>query len=318
MNKYRPFIFVEIGLGILALVLAVLMLTTRGSDSRGKVAVIVPNSDAESWDALKYGLKMAAADQNVDMFVVDTPEHLSVRTQQSLMKQAILGGADALVVAPVSGEKSMAGLKNDDRQVPVIALNEPVESDSPEVNVVANDPEALGSALTKLVAGDYKQHLTGETIGILASDRDQLATTRILEKLQIGITQHGALIRWTMRETKAALDTLPPVDIVIALDDAATVAAGSAVVDDAINGARVYGVGCSTEALHQLDSKAVAGLVVPDDFNRGYQSLVVAAKQLSIRLSGPKRQVIGQQTLRRPQLFTQKNQTLLFMMNDWP
>lgn len=318
MNKYRPFIFVEIALGLLALVLAVLMLTTRGSDSRGKVAVIVPNSDAESWDALKYGLKMAAADQHVDMFVVDTPEHLSVRTQQNLMKQAILGGADALVVAPASGKKAMAMLKDEDRQVPVVALNEPVESDSPIVNVVANDPEAMGTALTKLVSGDDDDDLTGKTIGILASDRDQLATTRTLEKLQIGVTQHGALIRWTMRATEAALDTLPPVDVVIALDDAATVAAGSAAAEDAINGARVYGVGCSTEVLHQLDNKAVFGLVVPDDFNRGYQSLVMAAEQLSIRLSSPKRQVISQQTLHRSQLFSQKNQTLLFMMNDWP
>ena len=73
------------------------------------------------------------------------------------------------------------------------------------------------------------------------------------------------------------------VDFVICLDDSSLVAAGKEAAAGNLHGARVYGIGHSTEAVYYLDMGNVERLVVPDEFNVGYQSLTEVARRLDNR-----------------------------------
>ena len=71
-NNNRVFILTELILGALVIIVAVAMLRDNTEKNLDKVSVIIENSDDNQWNAFKYGLRMAAEDQNVEMFVVGT------------------------------------------------------------------------------------------------------------------------------------------------------------------------------------------------------------------------------------------------------
>lgn len=64
------------------------------------------------------------------------------------------------------------------------------------------------------------------------------------------------------------------VDIVLAIDDASVVEAAKEASDNNLQGALVYGIGNSTEAIYYLDSGWTEALITPDEFAAGYKSVV--------------------------------------------
>ena len=74
-----------------------------------------------------------------------------------------------------------------------------------------------------------------------------------------------------------------------ALDDNSLTAAGECSASNNLHGAVVYGIGNSTEAVYYLDTGSVECLVVPDEFNVGYQSLTEMAGRAEESLPGPER-----------------------------
>ena len=71
-NSKKVFILTESVLGILVIILAVVMLMGRNGKELHKVSVIVENSDDNQWAAFRYGLRMAAEDQEMEISVVST------------------------------------------------------------------------------------------------------------------------------------------------------------------------------------------------------------------------------------------------------
>ena len=57
---------------------------TRGD--LGKVSVIVQDSDDNQWTAFKYGLRMAAEDQRIEMFVVGTEGMMTAEEQEKIIQ----------------------------------------------------------------------------------------------------------------------------------------------------------------------------------------------------------------------------------------
>ena len=66
-NNHKMFILIEGALGLLVLILAIVMLRGNTSRNLDKVSVIVQDSDDNQWDAFKYGLRMAAEDQEIEI-----------------------------------------------------------------------------------------------------------------------------------------------------------------------------------------------------------------------------------------------------------
>ena len=71
-NSKRLFILIEAVLAAMVIVLAFVMLQEKNGRDLDKVSVIIQNSDDNQWSAFKYGLRMAAEDRKIEMFVVST------------------------------------------------------------------------------------------------------------------------------------------------------------------------------------------------------------------------------------------------------
>ncbi len=110
-NNKRVFLLIEIILGILVIGMASLMIREKNGEDLERISVIIQNSDDNQWTAFQYGLKMAAEDQGVELFVAGTGDRLTVEEQKNLIEQEIDKGADGILVQPVPGEKSRKMLK---------------------------------------------------------------------------------------------------------------------------------------------------------------------------------------------------------------
>ena len=83
------FLLIEIILGILVIGMASLMIREKNGEDLERISVIIQNSDDNQWTAFQYGLKMAAEDQGVELFVAGTGDRLTVEEQKNLIEQEI-------------------------------------------------------------------------------------------------------------------------------------------------------------------------------------------------------------------------------------
>lgn len=70
------------------------------------------------------------------------------------------------------------------------------------------------------------------------------------------------------------------------------------------------------EAFYYLDTGEIQCLVVPDEFNRGYQSVAELSDSLRRFRKKPERNTVSYSTVRRETLFSKENQEVLFTMSQ--
>ena len=121
-NSKKRFICLEAVLAVMVIILAVMMYKEQRGTPCHKVSVILPDSDASQWSAFRYGLKMAAEDQGIEMFVVSIGENLTVHEEIKTINYEIDNGADAVIVLPVPGTDAQAKLKKVGKKVPVMLV----------------------------------------------------------------------------------------------------------------------------------------------------------------------------------------------------
>ena len=84
-NK-KIFILMESILAVMLIILVIQMFLEKSGESRYKIAVVIQNSDSSQWASFKYGLKMAAEDQNIELSIVSTGENLTTEEEQELIR----------------------------------------------------------------------------------------------------------------------------------------------------------------------------------------------------------------------------------------
>ena len=322
-NNHKMFILIEGALAVLVLTLAGVMLSGNTSRNRDKVSVIVQDSDDNQWAAFKYGLQMAAADQEIEMFVVGTEGVMSVEEQESVIEQEIDNGADAVIVQPVPGTDAEAMLKRIEHSVPVMLAGSTasLEKEASALPVTEADNYEMGKTLAEEVLKDYGGNLKGKKLGIVTQTSESEAAVNLRNGFESVTEDTGAVTVWAVEgsfgeEDEISLDTLPKVDLVIALDDNSLTAAGAGAAANNLHGAVVYGIGNSTEAVYYVDTGCVECLVVPDAFNVGYQSLTEVAESLRNYFHEAGDRTVSHTVLRRDDLFSKENQELLFTMSQ--
>lgn len=322
-NSNKMFALIETVLIAAAAVLVALMFLGNTGKNIKQISVIVPNSDDNQWTAFKYGLRMAAEDYGVEMFVVGTEGRMTVKEQESAIEQEIENGADAVIVRPVPGNDTEAMLKRIENSVPVMLAGSAASADKEEsaLPVTEADNYAMGQALAEELLEDYAGSLSGKTIGILSEAGDLEAETARRQGFGDALRDTGVKILWDMTESgetekQETPDTLPKTDLVAALDDVSLTAAGQYAASNALHGAVVYGIGHSTEAVYYLDTGYVECLVVPDEFSLGYQSLSRVAEDLQHHFRRTEEKEVKFTVIRREELFTEANQELIFTMSQ--
>ena len=313
-NNKRVFLLIEIILGILVIGMASLMIREKNGEDLERISVIIQNSDDNQWTAFQYGLKMAAEDQGVELFVAGTGDRLTVEEQKNLIEQEIDKGADGILVQPVPGGKSRKMLKKVEKKVPVKLIEQGKTGDNEEsIPITQPDHYAMGMALGEELLKDYNGNIAGKTYAFTAENMGSQATTERVLGFTDALQGSGAEVLW---QSSKDLQQQPKVDFVIALDNNSLVQAGEAAASNNLHGALIYGIGKSTEAVYYLDTGVVVCLVVPDEFNMGYQSLTEMSKKVKGSLYQLQEKEISYTILRQDTLFSKENQELLFTMSQ--
>ena len=314
-NSKRVFLFIEMILGSMVVILASLMIREKNGEELDKISVIVQNSDDNQWTAFQYGLKMAAEDKKIELFVVSTGEEFTAEEQKAMIEKEIAKGADGIIVQPVPGEESRKMLKKIEKKVPVMLVESTVDREKTSDAFPVTEPEhyEMGVTLAKELLKDYNGNVKNKTIGLFSENRDTEAVAARESGLLDTLKDKGAVVLWSVSEK---LQEQQKVDFVIALDDNSLVRVGAAAATNNLHGSLVYGIGKSTEAVYYLDTGIAECLVVPDAFNMGYQSLSQMAEKLEHFFYTMPGKKIPYIVLRRDTLFSKENQELLFTMSQ--
>ena len=321
-NSKKVFILTEAVLGVLVLILAVIMLLDRNGKEPYKVSVIIENSEDNQWAAFRYGLRMAAKDRQVEVSVVPTEGAMTLEEEQELIEQEIYNGADGVIVQPVPGSDTEEMLKKMEKKVPgMLAGSRAVRDSTGAFPVTQPDNYAMGQALAEELIRDCADNLRGKSLGIVSCAGDSQAVQERSAGFQEALKGMGTRVSWNVEgifgeEETNSLESLPKVDFVIALDDGSTTAAGEYSASNDLHGAIVYGIGNSTEAVYYLDTGRTQCLVVPDEFNVGYQSLDEMSRKLGHSFRKMKNRQTIYTVIQRDTLFTKENQELLFTMSQ--
>ena len=319
-NSKKMFFLTETLLAVMVIAVAFIMVRERNGKEQDKISVIIQDSEDNQWAAFQYGLKMAAEDLEIRMFLVSTSGALTAEEEKILIEREIENGADAVIVQPAPGSEEM--LRKIAARIPVILIEHTGAKDGEESRLPAVEPDnyAMGAALAEELLRDYNGKLGGKTLGIFSKTGDSRAVLERRKGFTDTVADTDANISWSVAapfsEEEALLETQPAVDFVIALDDNSLTMAGEYAAANNLHGALVYGIGNSTEAVYYLDTGIVGCLVVPDEFNVGYQSLKEAAESLTHYLHKMQDRTVSYNVIRRDNLFSGENQEIIFTMSQ--
>lgn len=320
MKNKRRWLILEGVLAILVILVAVAMLREKNGKEQGKISVIVENSDDYQWSAFRYGVEMAARDEDVEVFVVNVSGSLTAKEQEKLIRQEIENGAEGIILQPLPGEESQQMIKKWQKKLPLLCV-ESTEGARGKLSAVQPDHYSLGRILGEEFLKDYNGSLENKTLGFFARRRDSAVTQERMEGFQDAVKDSGAQIRWflTASEEKnvdKALELKSQVDVVICLDDYSFTKAGEVASVNNLHGALVYGIGYSTEAMYYVDMGLAECVVVPDEFQMGYQSLCELSRKIQNSYYAMKNHQVSHSVIRRENLFSKENQELLFTMSQ--
>lgn len=322
-NGKKMFISIEVVLAIMVLALAFTMLRERNGKDLHKVSVIIQNSDDNQWAAFKYGLKMAAEDQKLEMFFVSMEGAWTAEEELNIIEKEIAYGADAIILQPLPGSDSEKVLKKLQKKLPVMLVeNAAAENgENSGIPLVQPDHYAMGKALAEELLKDYNGKIAGKTFGLFSAAGESEAAEQRRSGFKDTLKDTGAEIRWTVSkasgdEEEPSLSIQPKVDFVIALDDNSLAEAGEASAANNLHGALVYGIGNSTEVVYYLDTGIAECLVVPDAFQMGYQSLTEIAENIGYPFRKMQSRSVSYTVIRQDTLFSKENQEILFTMSQ--
>lgn len=319
----KIFILTEMALGIMVLTLAFIIIQKEHGKEPERVSVIVWDSDDNQWDAFKYGLKMAAQDQGVEVFIVNTGSVSTAEEQMDVILDEIENGADAVIVQPAPGADTEQMLKKMENKVPIMLVESTASKEREESVIPTTEPDnyAMGRALAEELLKDYNGNIEGKTLGIMMDISDSEAAVNRRKGAEAVLKAANAEIRWTLsgsleQEGEGALEKQPKVDVVIALDDGSLTNAAECSAQNNLHGALLYGIGNSTETVYYLDTGIVECLIVPDEFNVGYQSLTETAESLGHYFHRMEDKTVSHAIIRRKELFFPQNQEIIFTMSQ--
>lgn len=320
MNNKKGFVLTEVILMIMVIGLALMMISGQNKKALDKVSVILENAGDSQWSALKYGLKMAAEEEGIELAVVDVEEGLDAEAQKKVFEREIEDGADALIVQPVLDKNDQEVLKKIEKRVPVMLVGYEAEKGETryDLPVIKEDNYEMGQALAEEMLKDFEGNIEEKKIGLLLASTD----SNMLSSRECGFKD--ALEDKNANILELSLDSLldreenteSKVDIVIALDDSNLTAIGEYLASSQPHGELLYGIGQSTEAIYYLDKGIAECVVVPDEFNVGYQSLSEVARKLDHYFENMKKQTVSYSVIRKETLFSRENQELLLTMSQ--
>lgn len=275
------------------------MLNVGKQETSYRVSVVVENSNSDRWTSLRQGLEQAARDYNISLSFVSTGSFSTAMEEMDVVKKQVTNGANGIILQ-MNTDHAGQELEDLSGQTAVLLLETDVDPEGVYA-LVAPDNEEMGAALAQAVQSDFGDDLAGKRVGILACSQSQRSMQQRYTGVSQGLRESGAVVEWSLEgkaeSIKDAFYTLEqdkPVDILIALGNDETEMMVDFFAGDELgwrlDRCSLYGVGSSEKNVYYLDKGWIQTLVVPNEFNMGYQSMEAIAKQLIYHMDTTRKQ----------------------------
>ena len=316
--------------GMLVLVfLSIIIWTSYAMDNDEKeaesyrVSVIVNDSNNDRWIALRQGLEQAARDYNIDLNYVSTGRLSSVEEEIAIINREMENGAEGIIVQMVSSEENILQMMETTVRPAMILLESDVKPEN-QYSLAGPDNTEIGRAVADAIKRDFDKELDGKRIGILSGNLNRLSMHQRLQGLKDGLADAPIEIVWEhshddrIEGNQVQYDQLEQVDILIALENDETERMVDLMLSETESEEEdeetlcLYGVGYSEKAVYYLDKGVISTLVVPNEFNLGYQSMRAVADQLKYHLDKSEDSQVDYLVIDRVNMYDEENQKVLF------
>lgn len=292
-----------------------------------RVSVIVEDSNNERWTAFRLGLDQAAAEYGVDVTFVTSNGFSSAEEQKNLIAQETASGTDALILSLYDSEETDI--------VPGTMKLVFVETDGIRYNsagtaAVIPPGAEMGKVLGEMILSDSDLTASEEgdggtapvsdgeapSVAVLTGNLRRYSQKEMMRGLAETVEAAGGTV-WPMetegKELSEVMEVAESCDFIAVLEDTLLVKAAALAASEAPKGAGLYGIGCSPSGISYLDQGVISGMVVPNEFSMGYQSLSQLSQCLSNDIPAMKDIEVGYTSVRSGEVHTRANEKLLFL-----
>ena len=317
MRENRAFLLILILLtGAIAAVSLVIRRTSDEEEPR-HISVVFSDSSADRWAAFKAGLRQGAEDAGVDIRIVRTGRFTSLREEEMLIENELASGADGIILQPYEDEKLWGMVTSVNAKVPVILTDGKEKYDigsRQRLSFVGMDNSAAGAYLGGRI---LEETGAAPVVGVITGDSTLAGAAERVSALEEAIEAGGGTIAWVAGRSEMESDKGVPrdsakVNVIAALDNDGLEFAADYAGARGDRAPAVYGIGNSSKVIYSLDNGIISGILVPDEFTMGYQSVSKMADCLSSGRRGLTGAVIEPVWVTRQTIFSEENETLLF------
>lgn len=323
MNKSRTtFLIAEILLAILTIFLVRNIFSIEKPQKR--VAVIVENSGDERWDTFINGMKQAADLHNIHLIICNTDEIEDAQEERSLIYEQLDNNIDALIIQAAPGYDVSEILEEVSVEKPVIlvandALTREIEEDIQATSRfprVMPDNYKMGYELGRELLRKNENDIKGKTVGIVSGVADTDSAKKRQRGLEDALDGSDCEIRWRVNAVyDQSIGTMVKeqerVDFIAVLETGVLERLGEMTVDESLQGALLYGISSSTKGVYYLDAGIIESLVMADEYDMGYYSVVEISRVLEHNLYAIQNHTIDLKILHKEDIFTEENQKFL-------
>ena len=317
--KWRYFL-VSILLVMVIGLSATSMLYSGTDETKYQISVIVENSAGDRWTPFEAGLEQAAEDRNIRLNLVSTGEFQNLSEERQMIENELQSGADGIITQLYSSSGTADMITEISRR----AALELVDTDADaEVDVegkyaaVMPDNNAIGRAIGNELMINYGDKLKGKKIGLISGNQKQYALQKRLDGFISSIENSGASVVWVEDGSGAAEERLEyrqkkvHADIIVAMENDGLEHAVD-YLSQTKDKADLYGEGCSDKNVYYLDYGTIHSMIVPNEYNMGYQAVVSVADRLDNKLTPMKDHEISYRVVHKDNMYDTDNQKLLF------
>lgn len=301
----RTFVIIELLLAAFAILCIVMMVRSRSTPEKKKIAVIVEDSENDIWSMLKEGTQEAAKEKNVDIRFVTTGTFENAADEIDAVDDAVRDGCDGLLIYPVN-ERVVQQLKKRNYHIPVLLM---ITDSCYDVRSINCDPVGTGRNLAQMIIDNSGSM---RTIGIITDKRYSRIVRQVKAEIDKVLKPEGYRESFIVNKADEDYIRNHRTDVLLCLDEEAITTASSLVSENKIPGTTVYGCGFSPKDIYQLDMENIKGLAYLDIFKVGYYGVSEIADRLHGNLSQPRSRIVKNRILGKDDIFNEKNMLYTF------
>lgn len=314
----------RIALGAFALALTLLTgcADRPAAAEKHRVTLVAKSTNTEFWKTVFAGAEAAAAEYNLDLFIIGPETEEDYATQNQMVAQAVADGTEVLFFSAIDYEKNASAINDAAAAgVKIVTIDSDVHSDATSTYIGTDNYAAGQQAAAAALKCEYPHLYVGLVNYDINSANGQeretgvrdtfapLDNVTVVESINVAAAAQPA-----QAGTAALLKANPEINVLIAFNEPVSVGAARAVTELKQED-RIWLVGfdSNVETVDNLQTGVVNALIVQNSYAMGYLG-VESAYRLLTGQSGVLQPTVDTSTfiVTQENLFTADSQKALF------